>query len=215
MSQALPSAVQAILPGTLAVIGRALEARLQAAFPLSLFQHSFVPAKLDQKEWGKLTERTPSVALGWNDADNSKNAGRLFAGESTWSVFLVTKNNNSISARYFGDTQGQQWAPGLFAMAQVAIAVLHGLTIPSVGSVTVKRASNAYAEGWNDNMAMCVIDLAVDTTIALVDAVSAPGDLGLFETLATLWNLASPVGDAGGVDEIFDDIAVPTNLGAN
>lgn len=215
MSGAIPASVQAIMPGPLNLIGRALQARLQAAFPLSLFQHDFVPAKLDAKAWGKLTSRTPFVGVGWNDVAPSREAGRLFSGFSGWSVFLVAKNNYSIGARYFGDLQGQQDAPGLFAMTQVAVAILHGLKIPAVGSVAVVRASNAYGEGWDENMATCVIDLSVNTTIALIDAVTPPGDLGLFETLNTVWNLASPVGNAGGVDELNDVIAVPTQMETN
>ncbi len=211
----IPASVQAIMPGPLNIIGRALQARLEAAFPLRLFQHDFVPAKLDAKAWGKLTSRTPFIGLGWNDVEPTRDASRLFDGFSAWSVFLVSKNNYSVGARYFGDAQGQQDAPGLFAMTQVAIAVLHGMKVPNVGSVSVVRASNAYGEGWDEAMATCVIDLSVSTTIPPIDAVTQPGDLGLFETLDTVWNLASPVGGLGGVDELHDVIAVPTPLEAN
>lgn len=212
MSGAIPASVQAIMPGPLNIIARALQARLQAAFPLSLFQHDFVPAKLDAKAWAKLTTRTPFIGLGWVEVAPVRDVGRLFTGESIWSVFLVAKNNYSIGARYFGDAQGQQDAPGLFAMTQVAIAVLHGMKIQGVGSVSVTRASNIYGEGWDESMASCLIDLSVSTTIATIDAVTPPGDLGLFETLNTVWNLASPVGNAGGVDELNDVIAVPTQM---
>ncbi len=233
MSASLPAGMaqapfQALVPGVLGTIGRALQFRLEAAFPLTLFQHSFVPAKLDAKEWIKLTTRTPFVGLGWNEVSPTKSTSRLFDGASTWSVFLTTKNNFSIGDRYFGDSQGQQNAPGLFAMVQMAIAVLHGMTIDGVGTVNVVRASNAYGEGWDENMATCVIDLAVATVISPSDAITAPGTpiavqpaplplapeagLGEFSTLATVWNLASPGEDAGGVDEIDDVMAVPVTL---
>jgi hypothetical protein len=216
---------QALVPGVLGTIGRALQRRLETAFPLSLFEHSFVPAKLDAKQWGKLTTRTPFVGLGWNEVSPTKSTSRLFDGASTWSVFLTTKSNFSVGARYFGDSQGEQNAPGLFAMVQMAVAVLHGMTIREVGTVMVTRASNAYGEGWDENMATCVIDLAVATAIALPDAITAPGApigplpaplptgpesvLGNFTTLGATWNLAQPVGDGGGVDEIDDVIVVP------
>lgn len=208
----IPASVQALLPGPMHIIGRAIQARLQAAFPLTLFQHSVVPAKLDAKAWAKLTSVTPFIGLGWNEMSPARDAGRLFDGQSTWSVFLVAKNNFSVGDRYFGDTQGQQNAPGLFAMTQVAIAVLHGMSVPEIGTVMVARASNAYGEGWDENMATCVIDLSVSTVIKPIDAVTQPGDLGLFETLNTVWNLGSPVGDLAGTDEMNDVIAVPTQL---
>ena len=196
----------AVLPGTLATIARALQGRLQLVFPLTLFQHGFVPAKVTAKEWGKLTTRTPFVGLGWNDVAPASNAGRLFAGESVWTVFLTARNAGSIGARYFGDAQG----PGLFTMAQVAAAVLHGFTIEGVGSVMVRRVANAFGEEWDDGQAIALVDVAVSTVLDIPDAIGAPDDLGLFKTLAATWNFAT---EGVGQDEMTDVIAVPTNLG--
>ncbi|MHB1305348.1 MAG: hypothetical protein ACYCZB_18130 [Acidiphilium sp.] len=179
----LPSPVQAIMPGPLGLIGRALQARLQAAFPLEQFEHNVVPAKVDVKDWRMLTRRTPFVGLGWNDLMPDHDGGGPFVGASNWSVFLATVNQGSIGARYFGDAAGQQWAPGLFAMIQVGVAVLHGLTLPRLGSVRVSRASNVFVEGWDENMAAAVIDISVRTTIALGETVTPPADLGRFEEM--------------------------------
>lgn len=76
----MSGAIQAVLPGTLATIGRALQARLQLVFPLTLFQHSFVPAKVTAKEWMKLTTRTPFIGLG-GDERRAHAADRALAAQ--------------------------------------------------------------------------------------------------------------------------------------
>ncbi|MDA8049966.1 MAG: hypothetical protein M0002_08170 [Rhodospirillales bacterium] len=171
-------------PGPLSRIGRAVQARLQLVFPLAKFEQQFMPAKLGPAEWKSLMRRTPFVGLGWADVEANRDAGRLFAGESRWSVFLATRNTGSVGARYFGDAQG----PGLFPMVQAAVALLHGWTIPAIGTAMVSRAANVYAEGWEDEAAMAAVDFAVATEITVAGALTAPDDLGLFQKLGVTWN---------------------------
>lgn len=194
MSEVFP--VQPITPGPLSQIARALEARLQLVFPLTRFQYEFMPPRVTAEGWRNLMRKTPFVGIGWNVLADSK-GGRVFTGASKWSVFLVTRNQASIAARYYGDKQG----PGLFTMVQAAVGLLHGYTIKGFGSVQVTQAANAFAESWDDDTAMAIVDLQVGTTVELPDVVTAPGDLGLFREMFATWNLA-------GVDEAMDQVNV-------
>ncbi len=188
--------VQPIGPGPLALIARALQARLQLVFPATRFQHDIVPAKITPEIWKQLLRRTPFIGLGWNAVNNGLD-GRLFEGLSSWSVFLVVKNPASVPARYFGDTQGA----GLFLLTQAAIGVLNGYTIEGFGSVRVRQAGNVYAESWDDDAAAVIVDLDVTTTLALPELVSAPGDLNEFSAMMAEWNF-------GGADVLTEQLIV-------
>ena len=188
--------VQPIGPGPLALIARALQARLQLVFPATRFQHDIVPAKITPEIWKQLLRRTPFIGLGWNAVSNQLD-GRLFEGLSSWSVFLVIKNPASVPARYFGDTQGA----GLFLLTQAAIGVLNGYTIEGFGSVRVRQAGNVYAESWDDDAAAVIVDLDVTTTLALPELVSAPGDLNEFSAMMAEWNF-------GGADVLTEQLIV-------
>ena len=188
--------VEPILPGPLTTIHRAILARLQLGFPLTRFQYAFMPPRLSQKGWNELLRRPPFIGIGWNSLEGGKDS-RIFEGRSRWSIFLATKNQNSIDGRYIGDSFG----PGLFTMVQAAVGLLHGYVIKGIGNVEVTAVSNAYAENWDDDAAIAIVDLSIGTTMALPDVVSAPGDLGLFQQLFATWNLS-------GVDENTDEFAV-------
>ena len=175
--------MQILQPGPLAAMGDALTARLQLVFPPAKFSHEVVPAKLDAREWKTLTRRTPFVGLGWNDIDNAAGA-RLFDGVARWTVFLVTKNPSNARSRYWGDAL----APGLFSMVHGAVAGLNGFSMPGLGSASVMRSSNLYAEGWDDNdMAMAAVDVTVTLSFGLADIFSLPDGLDDFMTEATTW----------------------------
>jgi hypothetical protein len=203
---AVQAAVAALqLPmGPMPAIGRALQAQLQAYFPLTVFEHQVVPAKVGAKEWAKLTRRLPFIGLGWNDVEPTRDAGPLFDGQSRWSVFIAVENSRGIAERYFGDAQ----APGLLQFVQVAVAVLHGFKIPCVGTVMVTRASNAAGEGFDENQAIAVIDISVSTVLALPDIIVQP-DMGLFQQMAVTWNFveASPL--LGGTDVLSEIVNIP------
>lgn len=172
--------------GPLPRTAMALSERLKLAFPEKLFQHQFVPAKLTAADWKQLTRITPFVGLGWNDIEPNPDAGRLFSGESRWTVFLVTKNAQGIGPRYFGDAR----APGLFSMVQAAVALLNGFTIEDVGTAFVTKAGNLYAEGWDtDESAIGGVDVSVGFTLPIGDGVDGI-ELDDFKTFEITWNFA-------------------------
>ncbi len=183
--------VASINPGPLSLIGTALQAQLQVAFPPSYFEFSFMPPRLTAQEWERLVRRTPFIGLGWNDIDATNNGGSLFKGESHWTVFAVVTNQASVGGRYYGDQQGV----GLFQVLQAAIAVLNGFTIKNVGTCLVKKVSNAYAEGWNkENIAMAAIDVAVNLTLSPAATLVGPEMTpGTFKQLGIDW-MFSPDG---------------------
>jgi hypothetical protein len=194
-------------PGPLQLMGDALIARLKLVFPETKFQHETVPAKVDANQWRKLTQRTPFIGLGWNDAEAGHNGGRPFDGQARWTVFLVTKNIRGTRERYWGDAL----APGLFRMVHGAIAMLNGFTIPGVGTAEVTRAANMYAEGWDDNdMAMAAVDLTVGLTIDLANSVSPPDGLDPFHNLGISWDFdpsaATGLGPGNAGQEDIDTV---------
>ena len=157
--------VTTVLPTPLERIGEAIADRLKIVFPEAKFQHAWLPAKLTPKSWNALLRRTPFVGIGWGTLDPKRDAAfRDFSGHSTWSVFLVVRNEAGVRQRYYGDMQG----PGLLPMVAAAVAILHGHTIRDVGSMQVERAGNAYADGWDaDDTALAAIDVSVGTSLPL------------------------------------------------
>ena len=198
MSDAQPILATTLTPGPLNAIGRAIEARLATVFPATRFHYDVMPPRITQAAWKTLVRRTPFVSLGWRGVQAAPEAARLFKGVSQWSVFLVARNQGSISGRYFGDAQGY----GLLTMAQVAIAALHGWTLPGFGSCLVTDVSNAAVEGWEDEAALAVVDLAIGTTIGIADVLGPPEELGEFLELQNVWNLID--NQQGGSDELTE-----------
>ena len=176
--------VSAIDPGVLQLTGDAITARLQLVFPPARFQHSFIPAKLTTPVWSRLTTKTPFVGVGWNALEGDKEQSRIFDGESTWTVFLCTKNASGHRPRFFGDQQ----APGLFSMVHAAVAVLHGWTLDGVGTGFVDRAANAYSDGWDmDDMAIASIEFRMGASLTVGDALTGV-DVEPHATIANSWN---------------------------
>lgn len=152
------------MSGTLATTGplhlaeAALMARLAEAFPPAQFALGHVPARLTQQGWSRLLRRTPFIGLGWRGVTLDPQAGRLPRGEMQWSVFLAARHEASPAARLVGSPQG----PGLFGLTQVAVARLHGLVIPDVGSVSVTGIDNATIDGWDDEgVAIAALSLGI------------------------------------------------------
>ncbi len=181
-------AIGIVTPGPLSTIAQALDARLQQAFPTTLFAHDFVPGKITPAVWKYLTRRLPFVGIGWTDLGDGNNR-RFFDGKSRWSVILAIKNPSGPGARYFGDALG----PGLFSLAEAATVLLHGYTIPEIGSVAVLRVSDVYVDGFaDDDMAMCAIDLEVSTAMRVADVLTnIPNTTDWFNTLQIEWNAAN------------------------
>ena len=174
---------------------------MQLVFPTTRFQHDVVPAKMTPEIWKQLLRRTPFIGLGWNAVSNQMD-GRLFDGQSSWSVFLVLKNPASVTARFFGDSQGA----GLFLLTQAAIGVLNGFTIEGFGSVRVTQAGNVYAESWDDDAAAVIVDVSVSTTLPLPELITAPGDLNEFSQMMATWNF-------GGTDVLTGQLTVGDRSG--
>ena len=184
-----------VSPTLLAQTSDALIARLQVCFPPTLFTHNLVPAKVTPLAWKILTRRCPFVGLGWDTISESDNA-RLFNGQSHWTAFFVTKNVSGIRGRVYGDELG----PGLFTMIEAGVAMLHGFTIPGIGSVQVKAANNVSVDGWEDDeMAVGTVNFDVGYTLAKRDALTLDvNDDGYFDTLGIDWNF--------GGDTVLSDI---------
>ncbi len=192
-----------VSPGPLQLTGYALQQRLRLVFPERRFVHAWMPPRVGKEDWKRLLRRPPFVGLGWADADPIKQSPRLFTGESGWTVFLVTKNQAGPEQLYRGDAQG----PGLFDMVHAAIAILHGHSIPGVGTVSVVKAGNAFAENWDgDDTAMAAIDLRVGLTLALADAVSGVPETVL-STIGIDWSWTTTL---GGVPQIEQSDTIST-----
>lgn len=208
----LPGFAGGLPQGPMPAIARSLQARLQEVFPLTVFQHEIVPANVNAREWAKLVRRTPFVGVGWSTV-SSAGGSALFSGSSTWTIFLAVTNERGIAQRYYGDAQ----APGLFHLVQIAIAAVNGMQArdangTKVGSVVVKRASNAHGENFDTNQAIAVIDCDVSITMEPPDVMPAPGDIGMFQQIAATWDFG---GNHGGEDVLEDVAAVPTQMGAS
>lgn len=193
----MSEALTIVSPGPMQQTMLALRDRLRLVFPERRFQHAIMPSKITPKEWLRLTQRTPFVGLGWAQLDPIRQAGRDFIGRMHWSVYLVTQNSAGTAQLYAGDAR----APGLFDLVAAAVAVLQGYTIPGVGTVTVTKAGNAFAEGWDaDNTAMAAIDLAVNVSLPLADAVSGVSETVL-ATIGIDW-IFGPLGQIEQADTI-------------
>ena len=178
-----------VSPGPLQATGIALQERLRLVFPARRFVHEWMPPRVGRGDWARLLRRMPFVGLGWADADPIKQSGGQFIGRSNWTVFLVTRNNAGPRALYMGDAQGA----GLFDMVHAGIGVLHGYTIPGIGTVQVVKTGNAFAENWDgDDTAMAAIDLSVGLNLDLADAVSGVPETVL-ATLGISWTFGSMI----------------------
>ena len=198
--------VAAINPGVLGQIACALQARLQIVFPPERFQFDFMPPKLSSREWTALVRRPPFIGLGWNELAQKSTPSRIFTGASTWPVFIVVNNQAGTRNRYLGDAQG----PGLFALVQAAIIALNGFRLVDksgepLGSCTVQRAANAFAENWDaDGYAMAAVDVSVVTEVTVPGAVVGPeATFDLLKEIEASWVFS----DAGAQAQ-FEDVTL-------
>ncbi len=196
--------VRVIDNGPLCSMLAGLQARLQIAFPPSVFTFDVMPTRITQASWAQVVRRTPFVGLGWNSAENK--GGSTFAGAAHFSVFLVVKNEAGERGRLMGDSQGS----GLFQVVQAAILVLNGFKVPdladpgaTVGTCLVRLASNAGVEWAAENMAVAVIDVDVQG-LDLAISRSLQGA----EATPDLWNEVASgwvFPDSGDAVQVSDD----------
>jgi hypothetical protein len=169
-----------------------LNARLDLVFPATTFGRPIVNPKLTTGEWKELTQRTPLVGIGWDALAPTSPESRLYVGTTKWTVFLVARNVAGPLQRLAGDALGV----GLWDMVTAATAVLHGATIPDVGTAFVSSVQSMVSEAWDmENLVLACLDVSVGvtmTTAAAAAAAANPGQddgVGLLQTLGITWSL--------------------------
>ncbi len=182
----------------LAVATRAIQDRLKLIFPEKRFVHRMVPARMDGASWKRLIGDGRFVGLGWAEIAPDSDEGRSFNGDAQWVVFLACRNPSGVMGAMFGDARG----PGLFAFVHAAIAVLQAFSIPGAGTLMVTAATNAYADGWDeqDGLAMAAVHCGLRLNLAPPEGIdmTAPEDL---KQIAATWQFAD---DSTVGPDIFD-----------
>lgn len=139
-----------------------INARLDLAFPASVFARPIVPPRLTGEVWRELTRRTPLVGVGWNAVEPQRPQSRSLNATSKWTVFLVARNAGGPAQRFLGDALG----PGLFDMVCAAAAVLNGTTIAGVGTAFVSGITNTVGVDWDmENLVLACLDLDVGVSV--------------------------------------------------
>ena len=178
MSDTFPGLIGA---GPLFDADAALAARLKLVFPTKQFQHDVMPAKLDRGAWEKLAERAPFVGRVWTGWPAAQSCGRIFNGRASWQVFLLAYNPRS-EPLFRGDAKGI----GLFAMAQMAVAAVHGWTAEGLGTWSVDGVQNSITDDWQDASRGLLV-MGASIGLELVDDV-AFAQLDEFLRLGVTWD---------------------------
>jgi hypothetical protein len=195
MSEAV-TRVSPIPHGLLGRQGLAIAALLQLVFPPSLFQFKYLPANIDRAGWKEITQgNQPFLGLGFVNVMPKGEADSVFNGVASWMLLTAVRRQGTPKSRFYGDAQGI----GVLDMALAAVAVLHG-QVAGTGSISVAKVANAVAEAWSEDSAVISLELKIPLTINMADAFTKPGGLGVFEELATTWNVPT---DAGGSTDTY------------
>lgn len=171
----------------------AIVERLRIAFPEKTFAIERVPQTMTRTEFNRLARLSPFIGLAWTGMRNDSDAGRAVKGRMSWRLILIFKASNGNETRFKGDRKDL----GLDAMVDVSVALLHGWTIPEVGSVAVTLANSVIADGWlDDNLVIAQVDFEIRFTSPIADY----GLLTLndFRELAVTWDIGP------GADTITD-----------
>jgi hypothetical protein len=177
--------------GPLHFMARGLQVRLQQVFPASGFDWHWLDGKISKAQWVKLTQRTPSVCVGFGGVGPSTANGETFMGRAHWFVSLVTRNPGSPQARLLGDRA----APGILALVRAATLALHGFRIDppdtpwaASGAVEITDISALTSEDWIDEALAAVgISLSVPYEEALPPGLDTPNH---FNALRTAWSFS-------------------------
>ncbi|SIQ23913.1 hypothetical protein SAMN05880590_102740 [Rhizobium sp. RU35A] len=161
-----------------------LVARLRLAFPERDFTIERVPQVMTIKEFERLARQSPFIGLAWIGFRADAASGRMLTGRMLWRLILIFKASSGFQTRFKGDARGL----GLDAMADVAIALIHGWTLPEIGQAAVTLANSVIADGWSDE---AVVIAQVDFE---VQCAAHPGRLNLvtaddFSALGVTWDL--------------------------
>lgn len=158
--------------------------RLRLAFPERDFSIERVPQVLTIEEFKRLARQAPFIGLAWLGFRADANSGRMVTGNMLWRLILIFRASSGLETRFKGDVKGI----GLDAMADVAIALLHGWTIPQTGAVSVTSANSVIADGWSDD---AIVIAQVDFQVACA---ASPARLNLitaddFAGIGVTWRL--------------------------
>lgn len=160
-----------IRPGPLAAIAAGLRGRLELVFPPPRFDHQWMPPKMSKGAWDTMTRRPPFIGLGFDRFYRVLTQNDL-AVITEWTLCVVAKNERGLEWLMLGD----KLAPGFFTLVEVAASVLHGYTIPGIGSVQVVSADHTKIEGDEDQtLTMGVIALTVGADLRLKNVLGGGG----------------------------------------
>jgi hypothetical protein len=172
-----------VIPGPTGAMARAIRSRLEIAFPPARFSHAYLPSKLTVATWNDLLQRMPFVGVGWV-GHTSKDTSRVWKGDASFAVALVTENKHGLNGRLFGDS----FAPGLFDMVDAATAILNGTTLCEK-TLYVGAAENVFSEGLGDEKAIAMLIVHAGITTRIGDVLVGPElDAPEFLTAEWTWN---------------------------
>lgn len=178
----MPLPATTVLHATLA----ALQAQLALVFPPAQFIQVILPPKLTAPAWRELTRRTPMIGIGWNSVTPLQPPSRILTGTTRWSVFLVVRNQAGPAPRFLGDALG----PGLFDLVSAAAGVLHGHTIPGIGTAFVTGVSNTVGMDWDmEDLVLACLDLDVGATLPTASSLVAQTGEGILKELGITWTV--------------------------
>ncbi len=190
-----------IIPGFWVKQGQAIQARLQVAFPATLFHFKVLPPRITAQSWGKLTNgNQPFIGLGFNGFRVKSHAGGKLVGETSWTVLTAVRRDGRVDSRYYGDGFGI----GALTMAEVATAVLNNAAA-ATGKIEIASVANVAADDWGDDAVIIKIDLAVPVTMSLADEILAPAGLGWFDVMASTWGWSAQDGTKASYDSEWNN----------
>lgn len=180
----------------IARMDKAITDRLRIAFPEKTFTIQRVPQTLTLKEFERIVHLSPFIGLAWMGFRTDDDAGRSIDGEMLWRLIEVFKASSGLQTRFKGDAKGI----GLDAMVDMSAALIHGWTIPGVGSVAVNLANSVIADGYTDE---AVVIAQVDFKIRFDAPIADYGLIKLddFRELAMRWTV-------NGDDDTINDTVV-------
>lgn len=173
-----------MLPETnpIMAIDAAVETRLRGAFEQRRWAFERVPDPMTLQEFTRLLRATPWLGLGWTDLAASAQ-GRQVTGTLSFSLTICVRNPGA-AARFHGDGQG----PGLYVATMAAAALLHGMTIPGIGTVQITRAGSAFAEGYAEQQ-IAISRLTFEVATSLGDFLGAVAALPDLKELVSGWEV--------------------------
>jgi hypothetical protein len=175
-----PPFVPTVLHTTLA----ALQAQLALVFPANEFIQVVLPPKITPGAWKELTRRTPMIGLGWDAFAPESPSSRRLIGDTTWSIFLVVRNQAGPTPRFLGDALG----PGLFDLVSAAAAVLHGHTIWGVGTAFVTAINNTIGMDWDmEDLVLACLSVKVGATLPTAADLVADTGAGILQEMGITW----------------------------